>query len=105
MKEKNKYVLKAITYAVAYWVLFIIFPFIFTGYIVNEQSFFASLFGSVFAYILFVAPLLFVIPFKLSKLVGVREKVAYILIGLVAPYIAVYAYAYYGLTHMQIGLF
>lgn len=101
----NFSIIKSFIYALVYWVLCIIFPFMLTGYIAPKDSVLSGLFGTVFTYILLIAPLLYIVPFKLSKLPSIKAKTIYIIGGLILPYIMVYIYAYYGFTHMKMGLF
>lgn len=89
---------------VLYWVIFIIAPFIFATNI-NESSQLYNYVTAFFIFILVVSPFFFILPYKLSKLASARQRVLYVAIGLIVPYIAIYIDAIYALTHMSVGLF
>jgi hypothetical protein len=104
MTDDVKHALKAVVYLVGYWGIFVVLPFIYSANL--SEGNLSYNYGMAFViFILFIAPFFFYIPYKLSRLSGSKRKKIYVIIGLIIPYVAIYAYAYYALTHMQIGLF
>ena len=87
MKENAKHILKAVAYLLGYWVVFVIIPCLLIG---NENSKFYGYFGLLFIFVLFVVPFLFIIPYKLSKIVTFKFKIIYILFGLILPNLLIY---------------
>ena len=86
---------KTLLYPILYWVIFIIIPFIIIYVIGDKES---TSMGVVMLYILFIAPFLFVIPYKLSLLSNRKKKILFVILGLVLPYILVYLYVYLGIV-------
>ncbi|MBI2459052.1 MAG: hypothetical protein HYV53_00685 [Parcubacteria group bacterium] len=97
--ENNKQNIKMILYPILYWVIFIVIPFIITQ-IVKIDSWIYNFAGLIFIYILFIAPLLFIVPYKLLNFTTKAQRIIFWVIGLVLPYIIIYIYAYYQLIHM-----
>jgi len=95
----NKPNVKIVLYPILYWAIFIIIPFVITQ-IVKVDSIIYNFAGLIFIYVLFIAPLLFIIPYKLSGITVKEQKIIFWLVGLVLPYIIVYIYAYYQFIHM-----
>ena len=50
--------------------------------------------GLLDLFVLFVSPFLFAIPYKLSQLKSVLEKVFFVTLGLVIPFLFIYVYVY-----------
>jgi hypothetical protein len=90
MKNK-KVIFKQLFYLVAYWFLFIMLPgCIMFAYRGDEYNFS----GLIALFILFISPLFFVIPYKLSGLESKKWKLIYILLGLIFPYVMIYCYLF-----------
>lgn len=58
----------------------------------------------IFLYVLFIAPILYLIPYKLTNPAERKHKFWLILLGLVAPYLIIYIYVLYQFIQMG-GLF
>jgi hypothetical protein len=99
----NKYA-KACVYLALYWLVFIITPFLFAINI-GEESTLYNYVTAFFMFILFVSPFFFLLPYKLSSFSTTRQRVIYIVVGLILPYVAIYLDAIYAITHLKIGLF
>jgi len=98
MADYKQYV-KIILYPILYWIIFIIIPFIITQTAkINSEIYNFS--GLIFIYILFIAPLLFIIPYKLLNFSVWGQKIKFWIMGLILPYIVIYVYAYYQLIHI-----
>ena len=87
----DKQYTKMILYPILYWVIFVIFPFI-VVYNMKDYNRELNVPGVIMFYILFIAPFLYFIPYKLVKTMNSRQKLMFVLIGLVAPYIIFYTY-------------
>ena len=84
---------KKIEFLLMYWLLLIVVPgYIAFSYKPDGNGF--DLPGYISLYILFIAPLLFIAPYKISKLSDKKEKLSYVFLGLVLPYILIYFYLY-----------
>ena len=88
--EYSKQNVRIVLYPILYWVIFIIIPFV-AAYNMKEYHKWFNLPGGIMFYILFIAPFLFFIPYKLSK-IDSRKKFIFIFAGLVVPYIVLYIY-------------
>jgi len=77
-----------------YWIVLVIAPFwlayVFAG---NDSVFNIS--GVIMIYIIFVAPFLYFIPYKVVGPKNKKEKVYFIIWGLVAPYMLLYSFLFY----------
>ncbi len=91
--------IKLILYPILYWIIFIAIPFIIAINLRNYNS--ASNMPAVIgSYILFIAPFLYFIPYKLTKFENIKEKLLYFIFGLVIPYFIIYIYVYYKISNM-----
>ncbi len=70
----NNKKIKLVLYPVLYWVIFIIIPY-FIAYITNKQNISFDLPAYIVLYILFIAPFLYIIPYKLVKLRNKKAKI------------------------------
>lgn len=82
---------KMILYPILYWVIFIIIPFI-VVYNMKDYDRALNIPGIIMFYILFIAPFLYFIPYKLVKIINLKQKLLFIFLGLVIPYIIFYTY-------------
>ena len=91
--------IKLILFPTLYWIIFIIIPFIIAINLKNYNSALSTpaIIGS---YILFIAPFLYFIPYKLTKFKNIKEKLFYIIFGLIIPYLIIYIYVYYRVSNM-----
>ena len=96
--------LKATLYLVLYWVFGLIIP-IFLIYNYKYDGTGVDLPGYFSLYVIFVAPFLFVIPFKLAKLISKKEKSYYIFFGLILPYLLIYFLIYLDFEKILTPLF
>lgn len=101
----EKQSIKIILYPIFYWVVFIIIPFI-VAFAAKDKRFSFDLVGYILLYIVFFAPLLYIFPYLLSKsrLKNIKEKIFFILCGLVIPYLIIYIYLYYEIINMKFNL-
>ena len=81
---------KIILYPILYWVIFIIIPF-FVAYNMKDYNKALNIPGVIMFYILFIAPFLYFIPYKLTKIAS-KQKLIFIFVGLIIPYIILYIY-------------
>lgn len=81
---------KLFLYPILYWIVLIIIPFISTGFI-KCCDYYAS--GTIL-YILIVSPFLFFIPYLLSKPQHKKEKLWFLLLGLIIPFLVIYIYIF-----------
>lgn len=88
MKNKKKIIILLI-----YLVCFVGLPFGITILPIdkNHESYFLSLLA---LYVMFISPLLFIIPYKLAKLKEKKEKILFILFGFIIPFALLYFYLY-----------
>ena len=92
-QQKLNINIRRVLFILMYWFIFIVIP----GYITFTYKFSRTKFdfpGYILFYILFFAPLLFVIPYKMLKLTNKSEKIFYIFFGVILPYIFIYFYLY-----------
>jgi len=89
--ENNKQTVRMVLYPILYWIIFIIIPFIIV-YNTRDYNRALNIPGVIMFYILFIAPFLYFIPYKLVKTMDLRQKLVFILAGLVTPYIIFYVY-------------
>lgn len=82
---------KVILYPIFYWVVFIIIPFI-VAYNMKDYNKMLNIPGVIMFYILFIAPFFYFIPYRLVKVDNSKQKLIFILLGLVVPYIILYIY-------------
>jgi membrane protease YdiL (CAAX protease family) len=84
---------KKIVYLLIYLIFFVFVPFFISIFFVasEKESLIVFLLG---IYVIFVSPILFLIPYKLSKLENLREKMYFVLFGFVIPFAAVYYYLF-----------
>jgi hypothetical protein len=67
MSEKIKHVLKAIAYLAGYWALFIVLPMVISNSIrIHSEN--SNIPEYILFIVMFVSPVLYVIPYKLSKI-------------------------------------
>jgi len=89
--ENNKQNIKMILYPILYWIIFIIIPFI-VAYNMKDYNRALNISGVIMFYILFIAPFLYFIPYRLVKIINSKQKLVFILAGLVIPYAIFYVY-------------
>ncbi len=85
--------IKLILYPVLYWMIFIIIPAIFI-YNYRDTRGLQIIIELLFLYILFIAPFLYIIPYKLAKPRSKKAKSFFILLGLILPFIFIYLFIY-----------
>lgn len=88
---------KMFAYPIIYWVVFIIIPYRLAKFYVNSSL---DISGYLLLYLLFIAPFLYFIPYKISNLNSKRERLYFCFIGLIIPYIIIYIYIGYNYFHM-----
>jgi hypothetical protein len=93
---------KPFIYAALYWALFVIIPFFIVLSVENKQ-YSSDWPGYLMFYVIFVAPLIFVVPYKMSRLEITKNKVLYILFCLLIPYVVFYVYIAYNM-YMNLSL-
>lgn len=86
----NKQYTKVVLYPILYWIILIIFPF-FIAYSLKDYNGGLNIPGVIMFYIMFIAPFLFFFPYRLAR-VTPKQKLFFVLIGLVVPYIILYIY-------------
>lgn len=89
---------KLTLYLILYWIIFIALPFV-IAYFTRYSTQYINLQGLITLYILFIAPFLFIVPYKLVEPKNSKEKVFFIIFGLVIPYIIIYLYISIGLIN------
>ena len=82
-----------------YWVIFIVLPF-FCVQLLMKGIYRVDWAGYVIFYVLFFAPLFFFIPYNFAKIESHVSKSIFVLAGVIIPYLIIYSYFYYALTHM-----
>jgi hypothetical protein len=85
-----------------YWVIFIIIPFIITAVFsiilaLNQKFAFSIL---PFLFMLFISPFFFFIPYRKAVFTNKVQKVRFILVGLVLPFVGMYIHVYIGVNNM-----
>lgn len=77
-----------------YVIFFVVIPFyiIYSNRVGKNQ--YSPFLDYLSFYILFIAPLLFIIPYKLAKLKTILEKLLFVLFGFIIPFAIIYFYAY-----------
>ncbi len=85
---------KLIIFPILYWLIFIVTPII-IAYIFKDDRSEINISGSFMLFVVFIAPFFYLIPYKLSKLEGKKQKLFFILFGLVVPYFFLYSYLYF----------
>ncbi len=88
--------IKIFIYPLLYWVVFIGIPALFM-FLFKNNTFFDT--GYVLFYLLFFAPFLFIVPYKLSHLTTKQQKIKFIIFGLVLPYLIIYLYVIYNFIY------
>jgi len=86
--------IKFILYPILYWIIFVIIPFAIANNLENYNPA-LNIPGVVGFYILFIAPFLFFIPYKLAKIKAIKTKFLFVFFGLIIPYFLLYIYIYY----------
>ena len=89
INEKNR----SLIYLAVYWAILVIVPFVLILFTRNKQYSFDWT-GYLMFYIIFIAPVLFVLPYKFSNIKNIKNKILYILFGLVVPYLFIYLLIY-----------
>lgn len=87
----SKQNLKIILYPTLYWAILIIVPLMIV-YNIKDYSKELNVPGIMMFYILFIAPFLYIIPYKLVNIVSTKQKLFFITLGLVIPYVILYVY-------------
>lgn len=78
-----------------YWLLFVLTPlFLAISLKRNSYSNQLDISGFLSLYVLFLAPVLFIIPYKLAKLSNQIQKRLFLLFGLILPYLILYLFIY-----------
>jgi len=82
--NKNKYLF-------LYWIFLVLLPFI-ISYIIGINNILLGFATYLMLYSIFISPFLFFIPYKLDKIKNDKKKnkILYILFGLVIPFIIAY---------------
>jgi hypothetical protein len=88
MKNKQNYLWLGI-----YLLVFVLLPFVVAVFLSSGGNT-SSWVWYLGMYSIFVAPFLFIIPYKLSKFVSKAEKLYFIFFGFVIPFVLIYYYIY-----------
>ena len=90
----NNKKIKLFLYPVLYWIIFVIIPFVIA---INLENYNPALNipGVIMSYIIFIAPFLFFVPYRLVEFKNTNQKLMFILMGIIIPYIILYIYIYY----------
>lgn len=100
-KQTKKYF--PVLIVIAYWLVFIVFPYIIALQSKNIKLSF-DLQGYIGFYLLLFAPILFIIPYKIcSKQLNKTNKFIFLFFGLILPYAIIYLYVYYKISHIRFG--
>lgn len=76
---------KLIIYPILYWLIFFITP-IFVSYIYRNDKSAINVSGVMMFFVVFVAPFFYFIPYKIALLENKKQKMLFILLGLILPY-------------------
>ncbi len=90
---KINQILKVTSYLILYWVFCVILP-IFVIYNYKYDGTGIDLPGYFSLYIIFIAPFLFFIPYKLASIENIETKFYFIFFGLILPYLMIYFLIY-----------
>lgn len=82
---------KIILYPILYWIISVIIPFI-IAYSIKDYNRALNIPGVIMFYILFIAPFLYFIPYRLVKIINSKQRLIFVLAGLIIPYIILYIY-------------
>jgi hypothetical protein len=96
MKKLSLDQLKNLKYILGYWIVFVIGPFL-VSMIMNAGHKQNTMVVPILLYIIFIAPLLYFIPYLLSKL---KSKLLFVIWGLVIPYLFIYLFILKNLLHL-----
>jgi len=91
--------IKLFLYPILYWIVFIIIPFVIAINLKNYNSA-LNIPAMIGSYILFIVPFLYFIPYKLTKFENIKEKLLYLVFGLIIPYFIIYICVYYKVSNM-----
>lgn len=93
---------KLIIFPVLYWLVFIIIPFIIANNLKGQNLSF-DIPGYILLYIIFLAPILFIIPYQFSKkdLSTKKAKLLFIVFGLVIPFLIIYTFLFNEILQME----
>lgn len=75
---------KTVLFPIIYWLIFLVIVFIVFPLFLRD--------GSLLIVFLFFYPLVFIIPFKISKLEDIRTKLKVAIGGFIIPFIILYSY-------------
>lgn len=94
MQSNTRHIVNSVGLIILYWLLFYVLPFIVA---VNMKNYDRALNlpGIIGTAVLFISPILFILPYKLSKLTTVKNKFIYVFFGLVLPYVCLCLYLYW----------
>ncbi len=87
--------LKGINYVLGYWIIFVIIPFLVAVTISNTKPYNSNAPVLLWVYIIFIAPFLYFIPYKLVK---PKLKLSFVFLGLILPYLFIYLLIYLDLS-------
>jgi hypothetical protein len=95
-KNISKASLKNIGYILGYWVIFVIIPFgigvsMYNYLINNSIKYLDRVPFYIIVYLLFIAPFLYFVPYRLAKPKGIAP---FIIFGAVIPYLFIYLFIY-----------
>ena len=85
---------KMFIYPILYWIIFIFLPII-IAYIYQNSSSGLNIPGLIMLFIIFVAPFLYFIPYKLIALETKRQKIFFVLFGLIVPFVFLFLFLSY----------
>lgn len=80
-------------YLIVYLVFFVALPFLITILPIDKDNKSVAL-AYLGAYVIFISPILFIIPYKFSRLASRKEKFYFIFFGFILPFALVYYYLY-----------
>lgn len=79
-----------------YLIIIVAIPYVifYSLYSHNYKNKDIDLVGYVSLFVHFVAPILFIIPYKLANLKSIKQKFIFILFGFIIPFVIIYTLAY-----------
>ena len=76
-----------------YLLIFVFLPFVVVN-LFEDNKHTTDWVGYLALYVIFISPFLFIIPYKMSKFMSKKEKIYFIVFGLIIPFLLIYYYIY-----------
>ncbi|HOZ56229.1 MAG: hypothetical protein BWY51_00110 [Parcubacteria group bacterium ADurb.Bin316] len=89
---------KLFFYPILYWIIFIFFPIV-IAYIYQDNSSIINFSGILMFFVIFVAPFLYFIPYKTIIFENKKQKILFVFLGLMLPYLFLLAFLSYKIAN------